>query len=137
MEENEATLVICQNAVGNPNFLDRSFVGRLHEDQHWDAPQFELLSQAISVLALNRPQNQPVREMSFDIFNYIMGTALIAHVNPEDLYRIENIRGDQFFDVREKLEAIFAELLGSRRLGEVLSGDQSADLPLVGLAISC
>jgi len=115
MKQNEAKLVVYQNAVGSPKFLNSSFVGRLHEDQYWDEQKFETLSRAISTLALYRPQEQSVSEMSFDVFNYIMGVALVAHVNPEDLYCIKNIRGDEFFDVREKLETMFTKLLGSQR----------------------
>lgn len=111
----QAKLVIRQNAVTSSEWSDSSFVGRLHEGHFWDETSFDLLSEAVLIVANMSPPDQALREMCFDIYDYVMGVALLCHALPDDLSRIENIEDSQFFDIREQTETLFVKALGSKR----------------------
>ena len=116
MDQNEASAIIGQNSVASPQYSSNSFVGRLHEEAIWDHFLFHQLSDAANVLAAGKV-SRDIRGMAFEIYSYVVGVSLLAHVNPNDGFKIGNLSMEEFYEVREEVEVAFQKLLGFRRFG--------------------
>lgn len=114
MNLDEASLIIGQNAVVSAHYSDSSFVGRLHEESVWDHVLFHEWSEAISWF-IAREATREIREMAFDTYAYIVGVALLSHINPGDGYRITNIDIDKLYEIKDEVDLLFDRFLGSRR----------------------
>lgn len=114
MDLSQAALIVGKNAVVSPLFSDSSFVGRLHEEAVWDHVLFGEWCDAIrSYAAGDLPRE--IRAMAFDTYAYVVGVALISHIDPKDGYRIKNINRDKFFEIKDEIDVLFDLFLGSRR----------------------
>ncbi|MTH61459.1 hypothetical protein [Paracoccus litorisediminis] len=92
-------------------------------DGHYRRVGFEAgpLSQWLySGLAINffagTEVDREIREMTFDIYSYVVGISVLGHADPHDGFVIGNVGTDQFYEIRGELELAFHRLLGSRKL---------------------
>ncbi len=113
MDKHEATIIIGQNSVVSPHFTSSSFVGRLHEDRLWDHCLFSKLSEAIDVFVAEEI-SLDLRAMLFDIYSYVVGVSLLAHVDPNDGLKISNVSVEEFYDLRNNFDLTFRRILGSQ-----------------------
>lgn len=114
MNTHEALIIIGQNSVTSPHYSAGSFVGRLHEEGVWDHYLFHELSDALNALAVESA-SQDIKGIAFDIYSYVVGVSLLAHADPNDGFKINNISMEEFYDLRDKVEVAFRRLLGSRK----------------------
>ncbi len=52
--------------------------------------------------------------MAFDIYSYVVGVSLLAHVDPNDGFKISNVSKEEVYDLRDEFDLTFRRVLGSR-----------------------
>ena len=102
----EAKLVIARNFAWCSEYDERSFSGRLHEENIWDWDECWLLEKALYDLAASGDFQRDVAWPVFRIFSY--GLLLLGcHFDPNDTFQVRDFSGEEVHDLRERFQLVF------------------------------
>ncbi|GCE91534.1 hypothetical protein MSKU15_3135 [Komagataeibacter diospyri] len=81
----------------------------------WDEREYGQLKQAITCLSRHKCTAPIIHAQAFDIFSYLMSSALMGHCNPDDLFRTTNMDTEQFRTRCDALQTLFDNFRGNRQ----------------------
>ncbi|WP_091193658.1 Imm41 family immunity protein [Formivibrio citricus] len=103
---------------------DNSFCGRLHEDSTWHLDEYWLLEWALFELVASPARDAQLNWKVFRIFSSTL-MSLSAHLDSKDGYKIRNLKTEQVYECRERLQLVFEGFFS----GNMPAISQCFDLP--------